>query len=185
MSPVGWIALAGALFLLMALSSAFLRRLPISTSVIYLAFGLAIGPFGFGLLRIDIREAFGWLEPLTEVAVVISLFVGGLKLRLPFRDGAWRAAYRLAGPTMLVTIAAVALFAHLVLGLDAALSLLLGAVLAPTDPVLAGAVSVNDAADHDRLRYGLSGEAGLHRRVEENGRVVRMITGDSYVDRVR
>ena len=162
MSPVGWIALAGALFLLMALSSAFLRRLPISTSVIYLAFGLAIGPFGFGLLRIDVREAFGWLEPLTEVAVVISLFVGGLKLRLPFRDGAWRAAYRLAGPTMLVTIGAVALFAHLVLGLDAALALLLGAVLAPTDPVLAGAVSVNDAADHDRLRYGLSGEAGLN-----------------------
>ena len=98
MSPLGWIALAGALLLLMALSSAFLRRLPISTSAIYLAFGLAIGPLGFAIVRVDVRESFGWLEPLTEVAVVISLFVGGLKLRLPFRDGAWRAAYRLAGP---------------------------------------------------------------------------------------
>ncbi len=162
MTPLGWIALAGGLFLLMALSSAFLRRLPVSTSAIYLAFGLAIGPFGFGLLRIDIRDSHAWLEPLTEVAVVISLFVGGLKLRLPFRDGAWKAAYRLAGPVMLVCIAGVALFAHLVLGLDLALALLVGAILAPTDPVLAGAVSVNDAADHDRLRYGLSGEAGLN-----------------------
>ena len=162
MTPLGWVALAGALLLLMALSSAFLRRLPISTSAIYLAFGLAIGPFGFDLLRIDIRESYGWLEQLTEGAVVISLFVGGLKLRLPLRDLAWRAAFRLAGPVMLACIAAVALFAHYVLGLDAALALLLGAVLAPTDPVLAGAVSVNDAADHDRLRYGLSGEAGLN-----------------------
>lgn len=162
MSPLGWVALAGALLLLMALSSAFLRRLPISSSAIYLAFGLAIGPFGFDLLRIDIRESYGWLEQLTEVAVVISLFVGGLKLRLPLRDAAWRAAFRLAGPVMLACIAAVTVFAHYVLGLDAALSLLLGAILAPTDPVLAGAVSVNDAGDHDRLRYGLSGEAGLN-----------------------
>lgn len=162
MTPLGWVALGGALLLLMALASAFLRRLPISTSAIYLAFGLAIGPFGFDLLRIDIRESYGWLEQLTEVAVVISLFVGGLKLRLPLRDLAWRAAFRLAGPVMLACIAAVALFAHYVLGLDTALALLLGAVLAPTDPVLAGAVSVNDAADHDRLRYGLSGEAGLN-----------------------
>ena len=162
MSPLGWIALAGALLLLMALSSAFLRRLPISTSAIYLAFGLAIGPLGFAIVRVDVRESFGWLEPLTEVAVVISLFVGGLKLRLPFRDGAWRAAYRLAGPVMLVSIAAVALFAHAALGLDLWLALLVGAILAPTDPVLASAVSVNSAGDHDRLRYGLSGEAGLN-----------------------
>ena len=54
------------------------------------------------------------------------------------------------------------LVARLVLGVDTAVALLLGAVLAPTDPVLAAAVSVNNAADHDRLRYGLSGEAGLN-----------------------
>jgi NhaP-type Na+/H+ or K+/H+ antiporter len=162
MTFLGWMALVGGLLLLMALSSAYLRRLPVSTSAIYLAFGLAIGPFGFDLLRIDVRESYGWLEPLTEVAVIISLFVGGLKLRLPLAAGAWWAAYWLAGPVMLVCIAAVAAFAHLVLGLDFALALLVGAILAPTDPVLAAAVSVNNAADHDRLRYGLSAEAGLN-----------------------
>jgi NhaP-type Na+/H+ or K+/H+ antiporter len=41
-------------------------------------------------------------------------------------------------------------------------SFLLGAILAPTDPVLASTVSVNNAADHDRMRYGLSGEAGFN-----------------------
>ena len=68
----------------------------------------------------------------------------------------------LAGPVMLFSIVGVALVAHLGVGLSPAGAVLLGAVLAPTDPVLASSVAVNDAADHDRLRYGLSGEAGLN-----------------------
>jgi NhaP-type Na+/H+ or K+/H+ antiporter len=63
---------------------------------------------------------------------------------------------------MLATIGGIALFGHYALGLAPPMALLLGAVLAPTDPVLAGAVAVNRAADHDRMRYGLSGEAGLN-----------------------
>jgi sodium/hydrogen antiporter len=153
--------LTGAVLLTMALSSAYLHRLPISTALIYLSLGIAIGPLGLGLLRVDFMHA-RWLEPLTEVAVIVLLFFGGLKLRLRLHDPAWCAVFRLAGPLMLGTMAAVALFAHLVLGLEPALALVLGAVLAPTDPVLAGAVSVNDSSDHDRVRFGLSGEAGLN-----------------------
>jgi NhaP-type Na+/H+ or K+/H+ antiporter len=161
-SFLGWMALAGGLLLLMALSSAYLRNLPISTSAIYLALGVAIGPLGFGWLRIHLGEEVWWFERLTEVAVIVALFVGGLKLRLPLRDPAWVAARRLGGPIMLATIIGVALCAMILLGLDPATSLLLGAVLAPTDPVLAGTVKVSSAADHDRMRYGLSGEAGLN-----------------------
>jgi NhaP-type Na+/H+ or K+/H+ antiporter len=161
-SFLGWVALAGGLLLFMGLSSVYVRRLPISTTAVYLLLGLAIGPLGLGWLRIDLHESTAWLERLTEVAVIVALFVGGLKLRLPFRDPAWDAAWRLAGPTMLGTIVCVAAVAHWALGLPPALAVLLGAVLAPTDPVLASAVAVNDAADHDRMRYGLSGEAGLN-----------------------
>ncbi|HEY7482199.1 MAG TPA: cation:proton antiporter, partial [Gemmatimonadales bacterium] len=81
MSFLGWMALAGAVLLLMALSSAFLRNLPVSTSAIYLAIGVAIGPLGVGWLEIDLRAEVPWLERLTEVAVIVALFVGGLKLR--------------------------------------------------------------------------------------------------------
>ena len=162
MTFLGWMALVGGLLLLMALSSAYLRNLPISTSTIYLALGLAIGPLGFGWLRIDLRDEVEWFERLTEVAVIVALFVGGLKLRLPLRDPAWIAARRLGGPIMLATIAGVAVCAKLLLGVDTATALLIGAVLAPTDPVLAGTVKVNSAADDDRMRYGLSGEAGLN-----------------------
>jgi NhaP-type Na+/H+ or K+/H+ antiporter len=161
-SFLGWITLCGGLLLLMALSSAWIRRLPVSAAVIYLVLGLAIGPLGTGWLRIDAVDAAPWLERLTEIAVIVSLFVGGLKLRLPLRDPAWRAAWLLAGPVMVGCIAGVATFAHLALGLDLASSLLLGAVLAPTDPVLASTVTVDDARDFDRVRYGLSGEAGLN-----------------------
>jgi NhaP-type Na+/H+ or K+/H+ antiporter len=162
MNFLGWMALAGGLLLLMALSSSYLRNLPVSTSAIYLALGLAIGPLGFDFLQIDLREEVRWLERLTEVAVTVALFVGGLKLRLPLRDPAWVAARRLGGPIMLASIVGVALCAMLLLGMDPATSLMLGAILAPTDPVLAGTVKVNNAGDHDRMRYGLSGEAGLN-----------------------
>lgn len=162
MSFLGWMAVVGGLLLLVALSSVYLRRLPVSTAILYMLLGMGFGPLGLGLLRIDVPEASPWLERLTEFAVIVSLFVGGLKLRLHWRSPAWTAAYLLAGPVMLACILGVALLGRLFLGLDTASALLLGALLAPTDPVLAGTVSVNDAADHDRMRYGLSGEAGLN-----------------------
>jgi NhaP-type Na+/H+ or K+/H+ antiporter len=102
------------------------------------------------------------MEHLTEVAVLISLFVTGLKLRLPLTDPAWRGAYMLAGPIMLLCITGTTLACHYLLGLNWGTSLLIGAVLAPTDPVLAGLVQVVHARDFDRVRYSLSGEAGLN-----------------------
>jgi sodium/hydrogen antiporter len=159
---LGWMALFGIVLLAMALLASHLRRLPVSSSLIYLFLGLGIGPLGFGWLRLDFAQHSVWLEHVTEIAVIVSLFIGGLKLRLPFRHPAWRAVYRLAAPVMLLSIVGIALFAHLVLKLSAPAALLLGAVLAPTDPVLASAVSVSEAQDEDRMRYGLSGEAGLN-----------------------
>jgi NhaP-type Na+/H+ or K+/H+ antiporter len=156
------LSIAGAGLMIMALSSAHLRRLPISTAAIYLGLGIALGPWGFRYLQGDVPYASSWFERTTEMALIISLFVGGLKLRQPLDSPAWAAAFWLAGPVMLGSIVCVALFAHVVLGLEPAYALLLGAILAPTDPVLASAVSVTKAADRDRLRYGLSGEAGLN-----------------------
>ncbi len=162
MSFLAWMGLVGALLLLMALSSAYLRRLAVTTSAIYLALGVLISPVALDLIDINFVEWRVWFEHLTEIAVIVSLFIGGLKLRLPLKNPVWSAAYRLAAPVMLACIAGVAWFAHYVFNFDWATAFLLGAVLAPTDPVLASTVSVNDAADNDRMRYGLSGEAGFN-----------------------
>lgn len=162
MSVLGWMTAVGVLLLFMALTSAHVQRLPISTSLIYLLVGIALGPLGVDLLRVDLDSQTTGLETLTEIAVIVSLFVSGLKLRLPLGHASWRIAFRLAGPVMLVSIVGVMLFANLVLGLPLGIALLIGAALAPTDPVLASAVAVNDAEDHDRVRFALSGEAGLN-----------------------
>ncbi len=157
-----WLSFVGGLLLLMALSSAYLRRLPITTSAIYLVLGLIISPAVLNLAVINFVEWKTWFEHLTEIAVILSLFVGGLKLRLPLSNSAWKAAFRLAGPVMLASIAGVAVFSHFVFGFSWPSGVLLGAILAPTDPVLASTVSVNNSADDDRLRYALSGEAGFN-----------------------
>lgn len=162
MSFEHWIAVAGGLLLIFGLASTYVRRLPLSSALLYLVVGLILGPLGFGVLELDFHTAHPWFENVAEGAVVVSLFIGGLRMRLPPRHRAWRAAYWMAGPVMLISIAGLAGYASGQLGLGMASALLLGAVLAPTDPVLASAVSVNHAADHDRLKYALSGEAGLN-----------------------
>jgi NhaP-type Na+/H+ or K+/H+ antiporter len=63
---------------------------------------------------------------------------------------------------MVLTIVGVCLLLHFGLSLPWGPSLLIGAILAPTDPVLAALVQVNDARDVDSVRFGLSGEAGLN-----------------------
>lgn len=162
MSFLGWTALASGVLLLMALASAYVKALPITTSVLYLALGVALGPIGLGVVKLDLVGASEAVEHITTFGVVIALFVGGLRLRLSLRDPAWRAAFVLAGPVMVLTIAGIAAAAHLMLGIPLGVAVLLGAILAPTDPVLASTVAVNDADDGDRMRYGLSGEAGLN-----------------------
>ena len=157
-----WTALCGVLLLTLALASAFVQRLPISTPVIYFGVGCLIGPWGLNLLSLDMTTPHPWLEHVTELGVTLSLFIGGLRLRLSPRHRAWWAAYRLASVAMLGSIAGVAWVAWQWLGLDPAVALLLGGILAPTDPVLAGDVTVGHSRERDRLRYALSGEAGLN-----------------------
>ena len=63
---------------------------------------------------------------------------------------------------MLATIGAVTAVAYWLLKLPLGAAVLLGAILAPTDPVLASEVQVDEPSDRDRLRFGLTGEGGLN-----------------------
>jgi NhaP-type Na+/H+ or K+/H+ antiporter len=152
----------GLLLVAMALAGSVLKRLPLSASMFYLAVGFGLGPFGAGLIGLDPVGDSAVLERVTEVAVIVSLFTAGLKLRLPFQDGRWRLPARLAFGSMALTVGLIAGVGVAWLGLPLGAAVLLGAVLAPTDPVLASDVQVADPWDQDRLRFGLTGEAGLN-----------------------
>ena len=162
MSFNAWVGAVGMLLLTMALSSAWIRRMPISTAALYLGIGCLIGPWGLNLIRLEIGSNTPAFERVTEMAVVLSLFVGGLRLRLPLEHSKWRPAYWLASIAMILTIAGIAIVGWSLFALPPATALLVGAMLAPTDPVLAGEVTVSHSQDQDRLRFALSGEAGLN-----------------------
>ncbi len=157
-----WFLVAGLVLTLMALAGTLLKRLPLSASQLYLLVGVAIGPLGIGLLVIDPIERAAVLERLAEVAVILSLFAAGLKLRTPLHDGRWKLPLRLATISMTVTVGLVAFAGVFLLGLPFGAAVLLGAVLAPTDPVLASDVQIEDPDDRDRLRFSLTGEAGFN-----------------------
>ena len=91
-----WFIVAGLLLTLMALGRTTLKRLPLSTAQLYLLVGVGIGPLGIGLLVIDPIEQAKPLEILSEIAVILSLFAAGLKLRTPLSDRRWRLPLRLA-----------------------------------------------------------------------------------------
>ena len=153
---------AGLLLIAMTLGGSFIARLPLSAAMLYLGAGVAIGPLGLGLLRLDALKNTVLLERLTEVAVLVSLFTAGMKLELPLRDRRWRIPVQLATVSMLVTVAAITALGVFGLGLPLGAAVLLGAILAPTDPVLASDVQVSNLGDRDRLRFGLTGEGGLN-----------------------
>ncbi|MDB5892400.1 MAG: sodium/proton antiporter, family, partial [Polaromonas sp.] len=126
----------GALLIFKTLSGSFISRLPLSSAMLYLGVGMAIGPWGLGLLSLDPIADVTLLERLTEVAVLISLFTAGMKLELPLRDRRWRIPVQLATVSMLVTVACVTALGVWGLGMSLGGAVLLGAILAPTDPVL-------------------------------------------------
>jgi NhaP-type Na+/H+ or K+/H+ antiporter len=157
-----WFLALGALFIVMALAGSAMKRLPFSPAMLYLGAGVLLGPRVAGLIDLDPRGDAVLLERLSEVAVIVSLFTTGLKLRVPLRDRRWRAPIRLAFLAMILTVIGVASVGVLLFGLSLGAAVLLGAVLAPTDPVLASDVQVEDERDTETVRFGLTGEAGLN-----------------------
>ncbi len=157
-----WYLIIGALLLLMGLLGSIWHQLPLSPAMLYLPIGYVLGPSGVSLVSIDPFGSAGLLTRLTEVALLISLFTVGLKLRVPLSDRIWRLPLRLGVLGMVATSALIAGAGIALLKLPPGMAVLLGAILAPTDPVLASDVQINNVGDRDRLRFSLSGEGGLN-----------------------
>jgi NhaP-type Na+/H+ or K+/H+ antiporter len=159
---VTWFVVAGLLFVSMALAGSAISRLPLTTAILYLLVGVILGPHISGLLSLDVVTHAGVLERVTEIAVIVSLFTAGLKLRIPVFGKRWLSAIRLAVVSMAITVGLIASAITVVLGLPWGVGVIVGAILAPTDPVLASDVQVEHPFDKNRLRFALTGEASLN-----------------------
>lgn len=150
----------GFLLLFVTLGSGWIAKLPLSFALIYLIVGIFLGPYGFNLVQL--RPDANFLERLTEFVVIVSLYSCGLKMNRRLNLLAWRSTVRLIGLLMPISIFAIAAVAHWFLNMEWGPAILLGAILAPTDPVLASEVQLADTEDKDELRFGLTSEGGLN-----------------------
>ncbi|HEV2609369.1 MAG TPA: cation:proton antiporter [Noviherbaspirillum sp.] len=162
MTNAHWFLLIGCLMLARGLAATTIMRLPITSAIFYLSVGLILGPTFLGIFNFDPLQQSAVLEVVTEIAVLISLFSAGVKMPVPVTFKRWGPPIRLAWVSMTITVAMVAAFAYFVLELPIGAGILLGAVLAPTDPVLATDVQVRHAGDKDNLRFLLTCEAGMN-----------------------
>lgn len=162
MSFAEWSMVIGMLLVTMVLAGTLLGRLPLSSAMVYLALGWMLGPDAANVLRPDPVAQAAWLERLAEVALLISLFAVGLRLGVPLRDRRWRLPLRLAFLSMAMMVAMITAIGVWWLQLPLGMAVLLGAILAPTDPVLASDVKSETGADPDRLGFSLAAEGGLN-----------------------
>jgi NhaP-type Na+/H+ or K+/H+ antiporter len=142
------LTILGVVVLLTAWLPMMMKRLPLSLPIACLAIGalLAWSPFPLPP-RFNLLENREFTERMTEVVVIVALMGAGLKLDRPMGWKRWATTWRLLGIAMPLTIVTLALIGSWILGLGVASALLLGATLAPTDPVLASDAQVGPPTD--------------------------------------
>jgi NhaP-type Na+/H+ or K+/H+ antiporter len=159
-------AILGVGALLAGVLPRVLERRPLSMPIAFLLLGMLVFGLPTGLPVPDPIRHPVLATHLTEVGVIVALMGAGLKIDRPLGWKRWSSTWRLLAIAMPLTIAAVALFGWWWAGLVPATALLLGAALAPTDPVLAADVQVGEPTDEedseDEVRFALTSEAGLN-----------------------
>jgi NhaP-type Na+/H+ or K+/H+ antiporter len=159
---------AGLIVLLAAWLPEYSSARPLSLPMVLVVVGAVMFSVVPGPVSLDPRDHLELTEHLTELAVLISLLGAGLALDRPPGWTRWASAWRLVGLAMPITIGLM-FVAGWAAGVAPATALLFGAVLAPTDPVLAADVHVGEptveghpAGDEDEVRFALTSEAGLN-----------------------
>lgn len=137
-----------------------------TAAVVYLVLG-AVASLGLQLLGVDLLDPIEdakVIERVAEFAVIVALFAAGVRIDRPLGWRTWRPTALLIVVVMPLTIGAIALFGGVVMGLSLGAAVVLGAALAPTDPVLAGDVQVGPPGEREErdARFALTSEAGLN-----------------------
>ena len=160
-----FLLVCGVSFLFGAFAPLLFKRLPVSLPMLQVSFGIAMGYFWEALPFLDPLSNGTVVEKITEFVVLVSLVGAGIKIDTPLKWRYWRPTVRLLIITMPICIGVMAVLGYYTFGLSLAAAILLGAVLAPTDPVLASSIQVgppNEGKQEDTHRFSLTSEAGLN-----------------------
>jgi NhaP-type Na+/H+ or K+/H+ antiporter len=174
-----WLIIIGLALLVTTVLPRLLSKFPFSMPIVLLSLGYAAVALPLGLEAPDPKEHGDYAEHLTELGVIIAIMGVGLKIDRPPSLKGWSGTWRLLGITMILTIGLSALVGWWVAAFAPATAMLLGAVIAPTDPVLASDVEVgapgegsedeetedtdnSGQGEEDELRFSLSSEAGIN-----------------------
>lgn len=163
-SYVSILTILGVVILLTAWLPMVLRRLPLSLPIFCIVIGVGLSWTPLAPFAANPLENRGLTLRFCEFVVIVALMGAGLKLDRPIGWQRWMVTWRLLGIAMPLTILGITAIAWSVLGVPAASALLVGAALAPTDPVLASDVQVGPprSGEEDDVRFALTSEAGLN-----------------------
>ena len=158
------ITLIGFAALGMAWMPLITQKTHISYTIIYVLAGVLVYRFVPGLPDPIPQNNPNYTLHLSEMMVLVSLMGSGLKIDQPFNFRGWTIPFRLILVTMILTIGVVTAIGSVVFNFSLAAALLLGAALAPTDPVLAADVQVGPPLEpiKDNTRFALTAEAGMN-----------------------
>lgn len=148
----------------MAWMPAIGNKIRISYALIYLILGVLLYLAFPSIPRLNLIKNEELAVRLTELVVIIALMGSGLKIDQPFSLKKWAVAIRLVSVGMLLCIGITAFAAWYWIGMDVASAIILAAVLAPTDPVLASDVQVGppNESEKDPVKFTLTAEGGMN-----------------------
>ena len=152
-------AVLGGLLMVGALLSGLARRSLLSLAALFVLAGFVLGKGALGVL--DFNPRSGFVRDLADVALIVILFRDGLEVDGEMLQSHWHLPLRKLVVAMPVTALVVAALARWLVGLGWSESLLLGALLSPTDPVLSSGV-VTDPRVPRVIRHSLNLESGMN-----------------------
>jgi sodium/hydrogen antiporter len=153
------VAVLGLLLVVGALLSGLAERSFLSLTALYVVAGFALGDGGLGVLDLD--PTSGFVSSLAVVALIVILFRDGLEVEGEMLQKAWHPPLLKLALAMPLTAGLVAVAAHVLFDLGWTECLLLGALLAPTDPVLSSSVVTNPRVPRI-VRHSLNLESGMN-----------------------
>ena len=160
------LAYTGFAISLMAFIPVYSKKLKITYIIPLLLLGVCLYYLGAPLPWPDRLWELEFGKIVSEVIVIISLMTAGLKIGTSYKWSDWKKPLSLIAITMPLFMIAVFLIAYYLLDLNGPVSLLLAAVLAPTDPVLASELQLEERQSFKErntgLRYTLTAEAGIN-----------------------